>query len=311
MNDWNKDDTFLARWLSNELTEQEKKAFEASDEYADYLILKQTTDSIKPLDFDVVSELSELKQKLTPKKEVKKTRPIRTWYIAAASVVLLIGTFLIYQLLTEGNGPVVTESLVASKSSLELPDGSFVKLNSESKVTYNPKNWEENRSLTLEGEAFFEVSKGSKFTVSTNNGSVEVLGTSFNVKDRNSKLEVLCYTGKVRVSSSSNEKIITPGQGVVMNGSQIEELNFNATQPGWLNGVISFNNTSLKEAVEEYERQFGFSVDLPEALANEPFNGSFPSSDASAAIELLLGGFENCNYSIDTNSKRITVNLKE
>jgi len=56
-----------------------------------------------------------------------------------------------------------------------------VVLNSKSTISFNKTDWKNNRQLTLDGEAYFKVEKGSTFTVNTNNGSVTVLGTQFNV----------------------------------------------------------------------------------------------------------------------------------
>ena len=49
----------------------------------------------------------------------------------------------------------------------------------------------DHRSLTLSGEAYFDVQKGNKpFTISTNQGQVTVLGTSFNVRSRADGFEI-------------------------------------------------------------------------------------------------------------------------
>lgn len=63
---------------------------------------------------------------------------------------------------------------------MTLPDGSVVRLNSVSRLSYKPLGWYFSRSAELSGEAFFEVEKGSKFTIYSMLGSTSVLGTSFN-----------------------------------------------------------------------------------------------------------------------------------
>ena len=40
---------------------------------------------------------------------------------------------------------------------IELPDGSSIQMNADSKIEYDTKSWNENRIVTLEGEAFFTV----------------------------------------------------------------------------------------------------------------------------------------------------------
>ena len=55
----------------------------------------------------------------------------------------------------------------SQKQEISLPDNSQVSLNALSSVTYNESSWDENRELTLNGEAFFKVEKGSTFEVKT------------------------------------------------------------------------------------------------------------------------------------------------
>ena len=80
-----------------------------------------------------------------------------------------------------------------------LPDGSKVHLNKHSSITYMRSG----RTVSLEGEAFFEVMPDSiPFFVSCKNTVVRVVGTSFNVKgsSRDEAVEVLVVTGLVEVS---------------------------------------------------------------------------------------------------------------
>jgi Fe2+-dicitrate sensor, membrane component len=65
-----------------------------------------------------------------------------------------------------------------------------VNLNSSSQLSYSKNKWDSKREVTLNGEAFFKVSKGSTFDVITLNGKVSVLGTQFNVKQRENYFEV-------------------------------------------------------------------------------------------------------------------------
>ena len=69
------------------------------------------------------------------------------------------------------------------RAGITLPDGTIVHLNSESKLTYTPEFNGKLREVSLEGEAFFEVTpnKEKPFIVKTSFFDVEVLGTSFNV----------------------------------------------------------------------------------------------------------------------------------
>ncbi|MEN6455663.1 MAG: FecR family protein, partial [Prolixibacteraceae bacterium] len=90
-----------------------------------------------------------------------------------------------------------------SKTEIQLPDGSVVKLNSGSTLTYPSAFESDNRIVELEGEGFFTVHKdpARPFYVNTTNISFKVLGTVFNVKsypDENS-IETTLLSGSVEI----------------------------------------------------------------------------------------------------------------
>ena len=84
-----------------------------------------------------------------------------------------------------------------------LPDGSQVELNKEATLKY-ARHFEKNRSVTLKGEAFFDVKRNeqSPFVIKAGHSQVKVLGTSFNVyhNPANDRVEVLVKTGTVLLS---------------------------------------------------------------------------------------------------------------
>jgi len=100
------------------------------------------------------------------------------------------------------------------KTELILPDGTQVWLNSESKLIYPADFTPRERTVTLEGEAYFEVSKldKSKFTVCTQNFKVKVLGTKFNVKSypNDPTIETTVVEGMVKVESEELKSNFSP-----------------------------------------------------------------------------------------------------
>ena len=142
-----------------------------------------------------------------------------------------------------------------------LPDQSLVYLNADSKISYNPKTWEKNREVKLQGEAFFEVKTGSVFTVSMGQKKVEVLGTSFNIYNRE-KFNVKCFSGKVRVTTPKRKAVIlTEGKAISNEQSQQEPSDFDpAVQRYWRNGMATFKAEELISVFSEIERQYGVNV---------------------------------------------------
>ncbi|MBO9618822.1 MAG: FecR family protein [Niabella sp.] len=85
-----------------------------------------------------------------------------------------------------------------------LPDSSLVTLYPKSAITYNQKQFNAERNLSLKGQAVFEVkaSKTRPFTVYSNNVYTTALGTRFRVKAYDSLhyVRVHLYRGKVHIA---------------------------------------------------------------------------------------------------------------
>jgi len=110
-----------------------------------------------------------------------------------------------------------------SRTQIQLPDGSVVRLNSSSSLTYD-KNFGRNiREVSLTGEAFFDVTKDSShpFIIHTNVIDIKVLGTAFNVKsypnDANTETSLIRGKVEVTVKNRANEKIyLEPNEKLVV-----------------------------------------------------------------------------------------------
>jgi len=148
----------------------------------------------------------------------------------AASVLLIVGLSVpaVFYLVKNNNPYALTisQSSHDGVSALDLPDGSRVYMNEGSRISY-PEEFNENRTLKLEGEAFFEVMANpeSPFRVHSGQIVVSVLGTSFNVKQltKSNAVEIYVESGTVRVSDNESKNFITlsPGEMGVGDGKQI------------------------------------------------------------------------------------------
>ena len=306
MSKWEQHDDFLARWLNDELSPEERAEFENSAEGKEYMQLIGAADKIQAPAYDVEGELSKLncriKSHASEAKPVSRGRFIRLAVAASVAIIAVASYFLLQPNLTKFRTAPGQQEIV------KLPDGSEVRLNGNSTLAYNPDKWQEERRLTLEGEGFFEVIKGSSFVVDTDLGSVTVLGTSFNVRTRNKKLEVVCYTGKVNVSSTNANKDLLPGDAVRVEKGSITRswTGIEETQPSWLDGLTILDEVPLEEALEELKNVFGMSVsdyDLPDTLK---IRGFFDNSNPNEALDIVLGTLR-INYQYDSlnNSLRI------
>jgi len=139
--------------------------------------------------------------------------------------------------------------------------------------------WYFNRSVSLSGEGFFTVKKGEKFSVSTENGTVTVLGTSFNVLARKSNFKVACYTGKVVVTNSVNTTVITKGEVVTQSVEQnlIKELVTN-TEPTWLTEDYLYNNKQLATVLADISAHFEIKITTSTKINKLSFTGVWNKS---------------------------------
>ncbi len=152
------------------------------------------------------------------------------------------------------------------ENTVVLSDGSIVRLNSDSKLTYPVCFTGKQRTVMLEGEAFFDVAAdaGHPFVVRTHYGEVRVLGTAFNINAYNDN--EACYTtlvhGKVCISSLMDEyEELIPGEQAVMWTDRIEKRAVNVEDyTGWINGIFSFHSETLCSIMSKLERWYNIEV---------------------------------------------------
>lgn len=183
------------------------------------------------------------------------------WWLPVAAVFMLLlasGVFMRYysKTVTTRSGEYLTH---------QLPDGSTVELNADTRLRYQPLWWSFNRSLSLSGEAFFMVQPGKQFTVLSDYAQTAVLGTSFSVYARNQNYRVICHTGKVEVvhrAVQQNTRLV-PGQAVELkpDGQLSRQDKPDLLDPiPWKTGLFEFTGRPLNEVLEEISRQYGVSV---------------------------------------------------
>jgi ferric-dicitrate binding protein FerR (iron transport regulator) len=205
------------------------------------------------------------------------------WAIGlAASLLVLLG---VYWASTRD----VMETVLAGNAQqkvINLPDGSRVSLNAGSEIAFAKNNFTKKRELSLNGEAFFEVKKGSHFQINTPNGKVEILGTSLDVVSRNQDFKVTCITGKVKVSCQENSQIILPGESAVkQNNGLIKSKEEEAAKlTAWRSGEFHYRNTQLIAIFAEIERQFNVSIQGVYD-ASRPYTGGFSNKNIEEALD--------------------------
>jgi transmembrane sensor len=203
-----------------------------------------------------------------------------------------------------------------------LPDGSVVRLNTDSAVEIHFAPSERGVQLTR-GEAFFTVAKDQRrpFHVDTAGVSVRAVGTAFNVRRRAEMVEVLVKEGKVSVNptlppvatvprtsgdhaTGFDARLLVAGEmaviGALADGgvrsAPITVAEFDAERIesalAWQSRRLEFVDTPLSEVVAEFNRYNRHQLTIVDpALARQTFGGAFASTGYASFVEVLEQSF--------------------
>ena len=278
-------ENYLAKWLNNDLSEEELAVFKKSAEYASYEKLMKVSGTLEAPDFDTDKALTDFKNNHLQKGiKVIKMNPMRKLLRIAAAIAVILGASYFY--VSTLDESVSTQ--YAERSELRLPDNSEIILNADSRITYSEKNCYKERNISLQGEAFFKVAKGQKFTVATNDGLVTVLGTQFNVENRKGFFEVTCYEGLVSVLFNGKESKLPAGNSfVAINGSVLKTESPANTTPSWMSNESTFKSIPLNYVLDEFERQYNIEVKTQNVNLEQLFTGSFSNTNINLALQSI------------------------
>ncbi|MEM5565239.1 FecR family protein [Psychroserpens sp. AS72] len=272
----------IQKWLDHNLNPTELEAFKQLEDYPSLIKLDQDLIGFKA---DSINEDEALEHVWSSINSIKK-KPNKLVATLSKIAAILVVCFGIYFYTTTLD--TTSNTIASQQKSIALPDASHVELNAMSSITFNESNWDNNRNLTLNGEAFFKVAKGKKFDVETSMGTVTVLGTQFNVKQRNDFFEVICYEGKVGVTSEEKNMTLLPGDTfLIIDGKYIATEKENLKHPSWLDHKSTFKSMPYREVIAEFERQYNVTIEIDNINDSQNFTGSFIHNDIEIALKSI------------------------
>lgn len=257
--------------------------------------------------------------------ETKTRKMIQLWqYVAAASVTLLIAvsTFLFVKSnKTDDVAHIVTQCPFGVRSLIQLPDGTIVKLNSGSTLSYPAAFKGDHRDVILKGEAYFEVAKDKKrpFIVSAGGVLIKVLGTHFNVKayaDDN-EVKAALIEGSISIEPAENLNktesiILKPNQQAtfVRNTKKIIVQDVKAELfVVWTAGKYYFEGENFLSIAKKLERGFNVKIIIEsDELKQEVFSGIFDKDESIKEILDIMKRHRNFDYKQNENEIRIFAN---
>lgn len=209
---------------------------------------------------------------------------VKVWQYAGAAILILTLSWILMIVMQNQTPHLLTQSTRnGERITVKLSDGTIVKLNASSSITYPEKFEHTNiREVELKGEAFFEVvpNPNKPFRVHSKDIQTTVLGTSFDVQAYpGESVRVTVATGKVEVAaqlsdnSEGNKKVLLhPNQQAIYQPSgrdihtqQVDAAVFIA----WKDNVLHFDGLPLKDVIRQMERWYGTKIILTDQALGE------------------------------------------
>lgn len=296
------------KWLNGTLSEAEKELFEKSSDYPLARKITETAKRFSASQQEQTDPFTDFDPRTKPQ-TVEKT-PVKQlrWQTVALRIaaVFVLGAALYF--LFNQNGTYTIATAIGKQETVELPDASHVLLNADSQLHYDAGTWEEERIVSLKGEAWFKVAKGATFVVQTAIGNVTVLGTQFNVRQRDDYFEVSCYEGLVRVSVKEKEIKLPAGTSYRILGENPEVTKIKQLKPDWTKAISSFTNVPVRLVFHEIQAQYPIEIIDQSNRMDEHFTGSFTHTDLRTALRSITEPM-NLTFTIE-NETKVYINAK-
>lgn len=239
-------------------------------------------------------------------------------------LILISGAFLLLnpvnsqhaekKISTETAKIVEVSTKPGSKTRLVLPDSSIVWLNAGSKLNYATHFGTAERTVTLTGEAYFDVKKSTiPFLIHAGKVRIKVLGTAFNVRNypEEEKVETSLIRGKVEVTMQNRPETkyaLTPNEKLVLNTAEnllpsknrkdqepfsilspLHYLDNNTiVETSWIENKLVFDDETFEEVASKMERWYGIKIIFKnERLKKERLHGTIENLTIQQALEYL------------------------
>lgn len=192
------------------------------------------------------------------------------------------------------------ETRPGQRSFIELPDGTNVWLNSDTKLTYPAAFNSKNRKVRLNGEAFFDVLKNeqSPFVVEVGDIAVRVVGTEFNINNYEADEDTHVYlkTGIVELHTNrgENDRMILrldPGERAVYD-KENKKLTLQKAHSdlclAWLEGKLVFRDEPMADVVRKLNRHFNVEIMIADPkIEAYTYTATFQHESLGQILELL------------------------
>lgn len=324
----------LISYLNNSLNKDEHDTVEQwlSESEDHYKLLEQTYYTMFVSErsavynsVDVDKSLQELRSKIK-KNENEKDNNINKrkviFYIRRISVaavfigVLFLGWTMFQKMATNETSPLYVVTGSGERAQVILPDGTKVWIGACSKIEYISSVSANERIVTLEGEAYFEVAPDKKkpFVVNSSGQVAKVLGTKFNIRANKEDRYVITtlLEGSLSVSSPDLDEqsvILKPSEQLTFNvntgSKELQICDAAEDYISWVDGHLYFNHSTMEEIARELERYYNVKIILDDKIKEERFTANFDTSENIYQILSILKMTNKFDYKVDNRNVEI------
>ena len=260
-------------------------------------------------DHFVVDTNKELNKLMKRVQNSDKKRPVvfmkNLWIASALAASLLIGAVLGWSLSSEE--PAVLEQYTCmtgkSISTFNLPDGTTVHLNKDSRLEYDETFGQEERKVRLEGEAYFDVTRmeDCSFIVDLDGASITVKGTSFDAFNNGTTgiKGAALVSGSVDFQTESQYLRLTPSRQVLYDVEN-NELTVSKFDPSlvtaWKDRLFRYKSLTIYELAEKLMEEYDMNIVFEEEFSGEEkYSGTLdvglPPSSVLDLMSMQVGAF--------------------
>ncbi len=216
----------------------------------------------------------------------------RRWprYAAAACLLLAAGAAWLSVPALQGLGSDYT-TVAGERREVLLNDGSRLWLDSASALDVDLQG--ATRTVWLrQGRLFADVvHDGRPFVVHVDEAKVEVLGTRFSVSRAAAGDEVVLLSGRVQVSTPTQQQLLAPGQRLEVQGGRVNAPETVDAERllAWRTGQLRVREVPLQQVLQQLADYQGKRLVLLNAQAGQRrVSGSFNLGNTDSALDALI-----------------------
>lgn len=190
---------------------------------------------------------------------------------------------------------LVASTSFGERKEIQLPDGTYLALNSCSRVRYPNRFVDKERRVELEGEGYFRVYRNEKqpFIVNAHHFDVRVLGTCFNVKSYSSDevVSIAVESGKVQVDMPEAMMRLCAKEQILINtvSGEYNKRNEERTVAVWRKGSLRFSSTPIHDVAKELERMYNCRITFAQG---QDFNNLISGEHENKSLDAVLQSVE-------------------